>query len=186
MKRRILTAAALWAVAAGYAAGQGTGASIDVETIELQTKDDIRSWWVKFVCGTVAPDATGPNTLSASAPLVPGTYRTAINVTTSVSVAGLKLAAAVAQPLDEPVGVIGDRELAPLIQGTAVEIDCGQIIDVLYPPSRSGGGPVPPFVKGFVRIFHPGCTLPCPGFEAARADYVHVAAVYTASPVTKP
>ena len=92
MKRRILTAAALWAVAAGYAAGQGTGASIDVETIELQTKDDIRSWWVKFVCGTVAPDATGPNTLSASAPLVPGTYRTAINVTILASVAGLKLA----------------------------------------------------------------------------------------------
>jgi hypothetical protein len=183
MSRAILIGVAIWATGLGSAAAQGVGSSLDVETIAMRQEGEVRFWWVKFICGTIEAASDSPqDPASPTDPLTPGAYRTAINITTSTSLGGLKLLAVEAKPLGDPAGRSGEIDFGLLLAGTAVEVDCKQIIDIVYPPGGRDVPPAPPFVKGFVRLFHPGGDLG-PGFEGSRARSVHVVAVYTSNRV---
>ena len=139
---------------------------------------------MKFLCGTIERDLAPPDDpTQIFDPLVPGTYRTAIDVTTATSVGGLRLSIAEARPFGDTSPQPEQFVLGVLEEGHAVEVDCGQIARILYPPDLPGPFP-PPFLKGFVRLFHPGGQGP--GFEGARARSVHVVAIYTGEPTAAP
>lgn len=180
--RYALFVAVALAVAAGDAAAQGVGSGLDIERIAPRVENGHRIWPVKFLCGTIAPNPADPERPAAATdPLVPGTYLSAINITTTVSLFGLELRAAEAQPLGAPAGVTGHVSLPALLEGTAIEIDCKQIVDLLFPPR--GGTPPPPFVKGFAHIVHSGSG---PGAEPTRAKSVDVVAVYSSNRTAVP
>ena len=78
----VIALAALCALPNGVLA-QGVGSSMDVEEIEAKMYPDYyrAKWTVKFVCGTVRPKVANPQKpKQKGAPLVPGTYRTSINI----------------------------------------------------------------------------------------------------------
>jgi hypothetical protein len=164
------------AISVGDAAAQGVGSGLDVERISPRVENNHRIWPVKFLCGTIAADPANPERpASPGDPLVPGTYLTAINVTTTVSLGGLELRVAEAKPVGAPAGATAQMILPPLLAGTAIEIDCQQIRDLLFPP-RDPTAPL--FVKGFVHLVHSGSG---PGQEPARAKSVDVVAVYSSN-----
>jgi hypothetical protein len=182
LKRCALVGAVALAVSAGDAAAQGVGSGLDVERIAPRVENAQRIWPVKFLCGTIAPDPAEPERPASPAdPLAPGTYLSAINVTTTVSLLGLELRVAEAKPLGAPVGATGKVNLPALLEGTAVEIDCKQITDLLFPPR--GGTPAPSFVKGFAHLVHSGSG---PGAEPSRAKSVDVVAVYSSNRTAVP
>ncbi|MBF8266940.1 MAG: hypothetical protein HW388_448 [Dehalococcoidia bacterium] len=110
---------------------------------------------VKYVCGIVRPlDPKVPSVLGP-APVVPGVYRTAVNVHnfTEGTVTIIKKAV-IALPEDEPRGAISKRVEDRLRDDEALEVDCQDVVKLLANVDarvdlQTG------FVTGFVEIQSP-------------------------------
>ena len=109
---------------------------------------------VKIVCGTVTPPRPKPSipTLRDPAPVVPGLYRTAVNIHNfwETDTAFLQKVA-IALPQDQERGPVTKKIQTKLGPNQAVEVDCYNVVAILEgTPSAKAE-----FLKGFVVIESP-------------------------------
>ncbi|MBI4288408.1 MAG: hypothetical protein HY671_08290 [Chloroflexi bacterium] len=109
---------------------------------------------VKIVCGTVTPPGPKPalSTLRDPAPVIPGLYRTAINIHNfwEKETAFLQKVA-IALPQDQPRGPVTKKVGAKLGPNGAVEVDCYNIVAILEGTASAKAE----FLKGFLVIESP-------------------------------
>ncbi len=109
---------------------------------------------VKIVCGTVRPPRPKPEipTLRDPAPVVPGLYRTAVNIHNFWEEStAFQHKVAIALPLDQPRGPVTkllDEKLGP---NEALEVDCHNIVALLGGTTSATAE----FLKGFLVIESP-------------------------------
>lgn len=123
----------------------------------------------KFVCGIVQDSSPNDLTAASEPPVKPGNYATAINIHNFRS-AGVNLSVheAVAMAVVDGSEVnrqVSAERFVTVSSGTAVEIDCSEILAVFDGSAVEGAR----FVKGFVQIQSP--------------EQIEVAAVYTSQPI---
>ncbi len=133
----------------------GVGLTMDVEKIEPMF--DLRAYpgvfvrsafAVKFACGTIPHGSPNPQNPPPGAPLVPGTYATAINILNpNRRPLVLRKWAVQTLPQGRPRGKISEWMTDTLLAGQGMEIDCDNIRELLQFPASQV-----PFVKGFVRL----------------------------------
>jgi hypothetical protein len=112
---------------------------------------------VKYVCGMVQPLGPKPTplpSLQSAFPVVPGVYRTAVNVHNFTDLpVRITKKAVVALPEDQPRGAISDRVKDILNGDEALEVGCQDVLKLL-----GGAVNVDPqfgFITGFVEIRSP-------------------------------
>ncbi len=108
----------------------------------------------KIVCGTVTPPGPRPElpTLLDTAPVVPGLYRSAINIHNfwEKDTAFLQKVA-IAMPQDQPLGPVTQLVQTSLGPNGAVEVDCYNIVAILAGTASAKAE----FLKGFLIIESP-------------------------------
>jgi hypothetical protein len=100
---------------------------------------------VKFICGD---QSANPNLhLPSEPPVKPGNYATAVNIHNfhQNQKAIILKRAVIANPENQPPGLISQSRQVALGPGQAFEIDCSDIVTLLP-------APLPPFIKGFVEL----------------------------------
>jgi hypothetical protein len=151
--RLSLAAVALLAVLSVEVAAQGVGVSIDVEPVSPKRVrlggQALLSYAVKFLCGTIPHSDADPQQPPPGAPLVPGTYLTAVNIhNPQGKEVRFRKKAVIANPQGQPRGRIGQLVDESLKPDEALEVDCDNIKQLL-------GAPTAGFMKGFVVILSP-------------------------------
>lgn len=109
---------------------------------------------VKIVCGTVRPPRPKPDipTLRDPSPVVPGLYRTAVNIHNFWDEAtAFQHKVAIALPLDQPRGPVTRLVDAKLGPNEALEVDCHNVVAMLGGATSA----VAEFLKGFLVIESP-------------------------------
>ena len=167
MRALILLIALAVAVAfGGEVLAQGVGVSLDVETITPQRivprgvpstvpPRPVQVFSAKFLCGTINPiTATFPQ---LGAPLVPGTYLTAINIHNPnfTAVTFRKKAVETKSQREEAKepGRIGKFVTEELRPDGGIEVDCLDITRELLPPLAGTSFDLAnDFIKGFLVI----------------------------------
>ncbi|MSQ26007.1 MAG: DUF11 domain-containing protein [Dehalococcoidia bacterium] len=112
---------------------------------------------VKYICGMVQPPGPKPTlpTLNSPFPVVPGVYRTAINVHNFMEqTVTITKKAVIALPQDEPRGAISRKVQDVLRDNEALEVDCQDVLKLLATVGVTIN-PASGFVTGFVEILSP-------------------------------
>ena len=109
---------------------------------------------VKIVCGTVTPPRPKPSipTLRDPAPVVPGLYRTAVNIHNFwEKETSFLQKVVIALPQDQERGPITKKIKENLRPNEAVEVDCYNVVAILEGTTAAKAE----FLKGFVVIESP-------------------------------
>ena len=110
----------------------GVGVSLDVETVEPKTIDGQFVYSAKFLCGRIPHSLLDPQEPPLEFPLVPGTYRTAINVNNpNLSEVAFTKMALTTNPEGQPRGKAGTPLSVSLGPNEGFEIDCQDIEGLL-------------------------------------------------------
>src|SRR6516164_2174086 len=126
---------------------------------------------VKFICGDQSAD---PNLhLPSEPPVKPGNYATAVNIHNfhQDQKAVIQKRAVIANPENQPPGLISRPRQVILGPDQAFEIDCSDIVTLFGPLPA----PLPQFIKGFVELR---------GLPPNPFPTLSVTAVYTAQATT--
>ena len=122
-------------------------------TADCPPPETVYLYSVKFVCGVVRPLGPKPwlPELTDPLPVVPGVYRTAINVHNFADTPlTLTKRVTVALPQTEPRGPISETVEDILGPGEALEVDCRDVVRLL-----GGDAATAVFIKGFLTIESP-------------------------------
>lgn len=115
----------------------GVGVSLDVETVTPKKIAGQFVYSAKFVCGRIPHSVFDPQEPPLEFPLVPGTYRTAININNpNLSEVSLTKMALTTNPEGQPRGRAGTPVKLTLGKDEGLEIDCQDIEGLL----TSGSG----------------------------------------------
>ncbi|MSQ26145.1 MAG: hypothetical protein EXR49_07790 [Dehalococcoidia bacterium] len=112
---------------------------------------------MKFVCGMLLPPGPKPSLspLQSPSPVVPGVYRTAINVHNFMEqTVTITKKAVIALPEDKPRGAISRKIQDVLRDNEALEVDCQDVLKLLATVDVTVN-PVTGFVTGFIEIQSP-------------------------------
>lgn len=110
----------------------GVGVSLEVETIEPKLIDKQYVYSAKFLCGKIPHNLLDPQEPARGFPLVPGTYRTAINIhNPNLNETKFLKLALTTNPQGQPRGKAGAPVAEVLGPNEGLEVDCDNIEELL-------------------------------------------------------
>ena len=126
------------------------GVNLDIDpVVPIEGPNNRLVYPVKFICGNFMPQVMAGAT-DPDGPLSPGTYLTAVNIVNPIDSAGdasldIRATQTFIQDPGNGSGIVGAPVTKTLAPYHGLEIDCGDIRDLL-------GNPTELFLKGFVLI----------------------------------
>jgi hypothetical protein len=116
----------------------GVGVSLDVETVTPKKIAKQFVYSAKFICGRIPHSVFDPQEPPLEFPLVPGTYRTAININNpNLSPVSFTKMALTTNPQGQPRGKAGTPVKESLEKDEGLEVDCQDIERLL---TQGGSG----------------------------------------------
>jgi hypothetical protein len=110
----------------------GVGVSLAVETVKTTSLPGQFVYSAKFICGRIPHSLSDPQEPPLAFPLVPGTYRTAININNPNSAAvSFSKMALTTNPEGQPRGKAGTPVAESLAENEGLEVDCEDIEKLL-------------------------------------------------------